>query len=167
MLIQCKRVYFPAEKDDGYRVLVDRLWPRGIKKAALVYDEWNKAITPSTELRKAFHSEVIDFNHFGAAIPGRTRATTTRRQTAGGYCPTPTADVAIRRQRYSPEPCHCAGGVATRTVIVGPPPGLVVCPGTTASNVLRVPRPGRADHRRRLRRPSLATAPEALLSAVW
>ncbi|VEA77539.1 Uncharacterized conserved protein [Salmonella enterica subsp. arizonae] len=32
MLIQCKRVYFPAEKDDGYRVLVDRLWPRGIKK---------------------------------------------------------------------------------------------------------------------------------------
>ncbi len=32
MRIQCKRVYFPAEKDDGYRVLVDRLWPRGIKK---------------------------------------------------------------------------------------------------------------------------------------
>ncbi|HAU6721450.1 TPA: DUF488 domain-containing protein [Salmonella enterica subsp. enterica serovar Cremieu] len=64
MRIQCKRVYFPAEKDDGYRVLVDRLWPRGIKKAALVYDEWNKAITPSTELRKAFHSELIDFNHF-------------------------------------------------------------------------------------------------------
>ncbi|TGC84520.1 DUF488 domain-containing protein, partial [Salmonella enterica subsp. enterica serovar Wilhelmsburg] len=55
MRIQCKRVYFPAEKDDGYRVLVDRLWPRGIKKSALVYDEWNKAITPSTELRKAFH----------------------------------------------------------------------------------------------------------------
>ncbi|EMN7498511.1 DUF488 domain-containing protein [Salmonella enterica] len=64
MRIQYKRVYFPAEKDDGYRVLVDRLWPRGIKKSALVYDEWNKAITPSTELRKAFHSEVIDFNHF-------------------------------------------------------------------------------------------------------
>lgn len=58
MRIQCKRVYFPAEKDDGYRVLVDRLWPRGIKKSALVYDEWNKAITPSTELRKAFHSEL-------------------------------------------------------------------------------------------------------------
>lgn len=64
MLIQCKRVYFPAEKDDGYRVLVDRLWPRGIKKTALVFDEWNKAITPSTELRKAFHGETMDFNHF-------------------------------------------------------------------------------------------------------
>lgn len=149
MLIQCKRVYFPAEKDDGYRVLVDRLWPRGIKKAALVYDEWNKAITPSTELRKAFHSELIDFNHFAQQY----RAEPSRRQTAGGYCPTPTADVAIRRQRYSPEPCHCTGGVATRTVIVGPPPGPVVYPGTTASNVLRAPRQSRADHRRRLRRP--------------
>lgn len=96
MRIQCKRVYFLAEKDDGYRVLVDRLWPRGIKKAALVYDEWNKAITPSTELRKAFHSELIDFNHFAQQY-GRTCATASRRQTAGGYCPTPTANVAIRR----------------------------------------------------------------------
>ncbi|HCC0886787.1 TPA: DUF488 domain-containing protein [Salmonella enterica] len=64
MRIQCKRVYFPAEKNDGYRVLVDRLWPRGVKKTALVLDEWNKALTPSTELRKAFHGELIDFNHF-------------------------------------------------------------------------------------------------------
>ncbi|WP_411901172.1 DUF488 family protein, partial [Salmonella enterica] len=44
--------------------MVDRLWQRGIKKAALVYDEGNKAITPPTEFRKAFHSELIDFNHF-------------------------------------------------------------------------------------------------------
>ncbi|VUC85865.1 Uncharacterized conserved protein [Salmonella sp. NCTC 11881] len=97
MRIQCKRVYFPAEKDDGYRVLVDRLWPRGIKKAALVYDEWNKAITPSTELRKAFHSELIDFNHFAQQYRARTCATASRRQTSGGYCPTPAANVAIRR----------------------------------------------------------------------
>lgn len=54
MRIQCKRVYFPAEKDDGYRVLVDRLWPRGIKKSALVYDEWNKAITPQPNCAKPF-----------------------------------------------------------------------------------------------------------------
>lgn len=54
MRIQCKRVYFPAEKDDGYRVLVDRLWPRGIKKSALVYDEWNKAITPPPNCAKPF-----------------------------------------------------------------------------------------------------------------
>ncbi|MCZ8936459.1 DUF488 domain-containing protein [Escherichia albertii] len=64
MIIQCKRVYDPAEPSDGYRVLVDRLWPRGIKKTDLALDEWNKTITPSTELRKAFHGEVIDFNAF-------------------------------------------------------------------------------------------------------
>lgn len=64
MMIQCKRVYDSAIPDDGYRVLVDRLWPRGIKKEALVYDEWCKAITPSAELRKAYHGEAIDFAHF-------------------------------------------------------------------------------------------------------
>lgn len=64
MNIQCKRVYDPAEDSDGYRVLVDRLWPRGIKKADLVFNEWVKALAPSTELRKAFHAETIDFQHF-------------------------------------------------------------------------------------------------------
>lgn len=64
MKIQCKRVYDPVEKSDGYRVLVDRLWPRGIKKTDLVYDEWVKALTPSSDLRKAFHAELIDFAHF-------------------------------------------------------------------------------------------------------
>ena len=64
MNIQCKRVYDPAEDSDGYRVLVDRLWPRGIKKADLVLNEWVKDLTPSTELRKAFHAETLDFQHF-------------------------------------------------------------------------------------------------------
>ena len=64
MNIQCKRVYDPAEQSDGYRVLVDRLWPRGIKKTDLALDEWDKEITPSTELRKAFHGEVVDFATF-------------------------------------------------------------------------------------------------------
>lgn len=63
-MIQCKRVYDPQESSDGYRVLVDRLWPRGIKKEALACDEWCKALTPSAELRKAFHGEAIDFAHF-------------------------------------------------------------------------------------------------------
>ena len=43
MNIQCKRVYDPAEQSDGYRILVDRLWPRGIKKTDLALDEWDKA----------------------------------------------------------------------------------------------------------------------------
>lgn len=63
-MIQCKRVYDAATPDDGYRVLVDRLWPRGIKKENLVYDDWCKALTPSAELRKAYHGEVIDFATF-------------------------------------------------------------------------------------------------------
>ncbi|BFT80965.1 DUF488 domain-containing protein [Enterobacter sp. SES19] len=66
-MIQCKRVYEQAGPDDGYRVLVDRLWPRGVKKTDLAYDEWCKALTPSTELRKAFHSETIDFAAFSQA----------------------------------------------------------------------------------------------------
>ena len=64
MNIQCKRVYAPAEKSDGYRVLVDRLWPRGVKKTDLVFNEWDKALTPSSDLRKAFHADIIDFAHF-------------------------------------------------------------------------------------------------------
>ncbi|HID9264300.1 TPA: DUF488 domain-containing protein, partial [Klebsiella variicola] len=56
-------MYDPQESSDGYRVLVDRLWPRGIKKEALACDEWCKALTPSAELRKAFHGEAIDFAH--------------------------------------------------------------------------------------------------------
>jgi len=64
MTIQCKRVYDAASGDDGYRALVDRLWPRGIKKSSLKYDEWCKTLAPSTELRKAFHGEAIDFTAF-------------------------------------------------------------------------------------------------------
>ena len=64
MMIQCKRVYDPTEASDGYRVLVDRLWPRGIKKEDLHYDEWCKTLTPSSDLRKALHGEAIDFSHF-------------------------------------------------------------------------------------------------------
>lgn len=66
-MIQCKRVYEQASPEDGYRVLVDRLWPRGVKKTDLTYDEWCKALAPSNELRKAFHSETLDFAAFSQA----------------------------------------------------------------------------------------------------
>ncbi len=52
MNIQIKRVYAAALASDGKRILVDRLWPRGIKKADAKIDLWPKDITPSTELRK-------------------------------------------------------------------------------------------------------------------
>lgn len=63
-MIQCKRVYDAPDKGDGYRVLVDRLWPRGVKKASLLYDEWAKDLTPSSVLRGELHSEIIDFTEF-------------------------------------------------------------------------------------------------------
>lgn len=66
-MIQCKRVYDDVSHDDGYRILVDRLWPRGIKKSALACDEWCKILTPSTALRRAFHSQVFDFASFSEA----------------------------------------------------------------------------------------------------
>jgi uncharacterized protein YeaO (DUF488 family) len=52
--INLKRVYEPVSKDDGVRFLVERLWPRGIKKEDLKMDEWLKEVAPSTELRKWF-----------------------------------------------------------------------------------------------------------------
>ena len=47
-----KRIYEPADLGDGYRVLVDRLWPRGISKERAALDQWAKNIAPSAELRK-------------------------------------------------------------------------------------------------------------------
>ena len=57
MDIQLKRVREPAEKADGFRIFVDKFWPRGIKKEALKYDLWAKGIVPSDALRKFFHED--------------------------------------------------------------------------------------------------------------
>jgi uncharacterized protein YeaO (DUF488 family) len=62
-MIQCKRVYDPQEASDGYRPGRPPLAARN-KKEALRYDEWCKILAPSTELRKAFHGETLDFAHF-------------------------------------------------------------------------------------------------------
>lgn len=52
--VKIKRIYEAPAADDGYRVLVDRLWPRGVSKEAAQLDEWDKSIAPSTALRKWF-----------------------------------------------------------------------------------------------------------------
>lgn len=56
-----KRVYDHAEPADGVRVLVDRLWPRGISRETAQIDRWEKALTPSHELRKWFHANPEQF----------------------------------------------------------------------------------------------------------
>ena len=53
--MQVKRIYDQASPEDGYRVLVDRIWPRGISKEKAALDEWNIEIAPTTELRKWFN----------------------------------------------------------------------------------------------------------------
>ena len=63
MKIYLKRVYEERSHEDGFRVLADRLWPRGIKKEALALDLWAKEIAPSTELRKRYHQDG-DFDTF-------------------------------------------------------------------------------------------------------
>ena len=53
-MIKIKRAYAPAEETDGYRILVDRLWPRGISKEKAKIDLWLKSVAPSSDLRKWF-----------------------------------------------------------------------------------------------------------------
>jgi len=62
--MKIKRIYEKPDSDDGYRVLVDRLWPRGIRKADAALDEWNKEITPSPELRIWFGHKAERFDAF-------------------------------------------------------------------------------------------------------
>ncbi len=62
--IKIKRIYDPPAEDDGFRVLVDRLWPRGVTKENANIDLWAKQITPSTELRKWFNHEPAKFVEF-------------------------------------------------------------------------------------------------------
>ena len=64
MDIRLKRAYDPASPSDGYRVLVDRLWPRGVTKQQAQLDEWEKELAPSTELRQWFGHEPDRFAEF-------------------------------------------------------------------------------------------------------
>jgi uncharacterized protein YeaO (DUF488 family) len=63
-MVRVKRVYEESKKEDGYRVLVDRLWPRGLKKEAAKVDLWMKDIAPSDALRKSFHHDAAKWPEF-------------------------------------------------------------------------------------------------------
>lgn len=66
MNVKTKRIYEPATATDGYRVLVDRLWPRGLTKEAAHIDRWMKGVAPSDELRKWFHANMDEWDEFTA-----------------------------------------------------------------------------------------------------
>ena len=63
-MIATKRIYAPRLKSDGYRVLVDRLWPRGLSKAIASIDLWLRDVAPSTELRRWYAHDVARWPEF-------------------------------------------------------------------------------------------------------
>lgn len=63
-MIKIKRVYEQPSRDDGRRILIDRLWPRGIKKEDARIDEWLKEVAPSNELRKWFDHDPDKWGEF-------------------------------------------------------------------------------------------------------
>ena len=63
-MIKIKRVYDPSSNDDGKRILIDRLWPRGLKKENVHFDEWVKDIAPSAELRTWFRHDPKKWEEF-------------------------------------------------------------------------------------------------------
>ena len=63
-MIKIKRIYDEASPDDGKRIYVDRLWPRGLKKEDVKMDEWLKEIAPSADLRKWFGHEPSKYGEF-------------------------------------------------------------------------------------------------------
>jgi len=64
MSIQIKRAYEPASPDDGHRVLIDRLWPRGVSRKDAEIDDWIKELAPSSELRQWFGHDPRRFEEF-------------------------------------------------------------------------------------------------------
>ena len=62
--VRVRRVYDPPDPADGQRVLVDRLWPRGLKKEDASLDAWLKDLAPSNELRKWFHAHPLQWSKF-------------------------------------------------------------------------------------------------------
>ncbi len=64
MEIRTKRIYDPASGQDGFRVLVDRLWPRGVSKERAALDLWDKEVAPSTELREWWNHDPDTYDQF-------------------------------------------------------------------------------------------------------
>ena len=62
--VRLKRAYLPPSPDDGVRILVDRLWPRGVRKSEAAVDRWLKEVAPSTELRRWFGHDPNHWEEF-------------------------------------------------------------------------------------------------------
>jgi uncharacterized protein YeaO (DUF488 family) len=72
--VQIKRIYAAASTFDGWRVLVDRLWPRGVKRDRAALDEWLPAVAPTTKLRQWFHRDSARWTEFRRRYRAELRA---------------------------------------------------------------------------------------------
>jgi uncharacterized protein YeaO (DUF488 family) len=84
MDIRLKRAYEPAAPSDGYRVLIDRLWPRGVSRERARLDEWDQELPPSKRLREWFRHEPDRFKEFRRRYIEELRGQRSRSQCSGG-----------------------------------------------------------------------------------
>ena len=87
--IRVRRVYDEPSPEDGARVLVDRVWPRGMRKDAARLDEWAKDVAPSAELRTWYRHDPAKFDEFRPPVHRRTGPARARGKPSPGSAPSP------------------------------------------------------------------------------
>jgi uncharacterized protein YeaO (DUF488 family) len=98
-MLQLKRVYDPPSAEDGYRVLVDRLWPRGLKRDGSCIDAWLKDVAPSDELRRWFGDDPKRWETFAARYRKELAAQEPIWQELARHARKRRGDAALRRER--------------------------------------------------------------------
>ncbi|MFI8891511.1 DUF488 domain-containing protein [Streptomyces paradoxus] len=106
MGVRVRRVYDPAEPGDGVRVLVDRLWPRGLAKDAARVDEWPKALTPSTELRRWYHAGEGTYEEFAERYEAELAADEAAEALDGVRALLRKGDVTLLTASKTPQESH-------------------------------------------------------------
>ena len=126
--LRAKRIYAAAEPADGYRVLVDRLWPRGVDKAAAALDEWAREITPSDRLRRWFHADRTRWpqfarryraelaTHAAAVAALRARARERPLTLLSAARDLERSHVAVLRRVLASPQAPCSGGTRTQAI---------------------------------------------------
>ena len=111
--IRFRRAYDPPEPDDGYRVLVDRVWPRAVTKAELAIDTWLKDLAPSTGLRRWFGHDPARWEEFERRYLQELEAADLGE--LPNRCQAGTVDAPLRRERRATQQCGRAAGVSDPT----------------------------------------------------
>ena len=114
--IQIKRVYEPPAKTDGFRVLVDRVWPRGLSKSDAAVDLWMKDVAPSTELRKWFNHEPARWKVFQEKYRAELRQRSSELDELKAHAAKRTPHPDLQRQGYGAQSGLGAAGSIDRQI---------------------------------------------------